>query len=60
MTRVLTALLLIPLVTAVNFYGPPLLVSAVMALLALLALREFFDIYEKLAMCPFRMQRGWC
>ena len=55
MTRVLTALLLIPLVTAVNFYGPPLLVSAVMALVALLALREFFDISEKLAMSPFRI-----
>jgi len=55
MTRVLTALLLIPLVTAVNFYGPPLLVSAVMALVAVLALREFFDISEKLTLRPFRI-----
>lgn len=55
MTRVFTALLLIPLVTAVNFYGPPLLVSAVMALVALLALREFFGISEKLGSIPFRI-----
>jgi len=54
MTRVLTALLLIPFVAAVNFYGPPLLVSAVMALVALLALREFFELSGKLALNPFR------
>lgn len=55
MTRVLTALLLIPLVTAVNFHGPPLLVSVVMALVALLSVREFFDISEKLGSRPFHI-----
>jgi phosphatidate cytidylyltransferase len=53
MKRVLTALLLIPLVTAVTFYAPPLVVWVVLALVALLCLREFFLLAVKFGCRPF-------
>ena len=55
MIRVLTALLLIPLVAVVNFYAPGWLVGAVFTLAALLSLREFFDIAARLQLQPFRI-----
>ena len=53
MKRVLTALLLIPLVTAVTFYAPPRAVWVVLALVALLCLREFFLLAAKFGCRPF-------
>ena len=55
MTRVLTALLLIPLVVVVNFHAPGWLVGAVFTLVALLCLGEFFDIATRLRLQPFRV-----
>ena len=55
MIRVLTALLLIPLVVVVNFHAPGWLVGAVFTLVALLCLREFFDIATRLRLQPFRI-----
>ena len=55
MIRVLTALLLIPLVVVVNFHAPGWLVGAVFTLVALLCLREFFDIATRLRLQPFRV-----
>jgi len=46
MKRVLTALVLIPGVVALLFFGPLLLVWAGLLAVSLLCLREFFDIAE--------------
>lgn len=53
MKRVLTALLLVPAVFLVSFYAPPLMVWAVLALVALLCLREYFQIAARLGFEPF-------
>ena len=53
MKRVLTALLLIPLVTAVTFYAPFQVAWVVLVLVALLCLREFFLLAAKLGCRPF-------
>ena len=55
MIRVLTALLLIPLVVVVNFHAPGWLVGTVFTLVALLCLREFFDMAARLRLQPFRV-----
>ena len=55
MIRVLTALLLVPLVVVVNFHAPGWLVGVVFTLVALLCLREFFDMAERLRLQPFRV-----
>jgi phosphatidate cytidylyltransferase len=54
MTRVLTALLLVPLATGLIFYAPPLAVRAALAAVALLCLRECLDIVQKMGADPFR------
>ena len=53
MTRVLTALLLIPLVVGLLFFGPPLAVRAALALAALLCLRECLNIARMMGAEPF-------
>jgi len=55
MKRVLTALLLIPLVLACIFHLPLLVTWAVLALVALLCLREYFRLAEKLSFRPFHV-----
>jgi phosphatidate cytidylyltransferase len=52
--RIFTALVLIPIVVALVWWGPPPALAAVAALIAVLALREFFDLGERIAMRPFR------
>jgi len=52
--RILTALVLIPIVVALVWWGPAWLLAAVAALIAILALLEFFDLGERIAMRPFR------
>jgi phosphatidate cytidylyltransferase len=55
MKRVLTALLLIPLVLVCNFYLPLLVTWAALVLVALLCLREYFALAEKLGFRPFQV-----
>ncbi|MCB1021749.1 MAG: phosphatidate cytidylyltransferase [Bryobacterales bacterium] len=53
MTRVLTALVLIPVVIGLLFYAPPLAVRAALALAALLCLRECLNIVRAMGVEPF-------
>ncbi len=55
MKRVLTALVLIPMVLGVNFYAPPRVLWALMVLVAVLCLKEYFPIAQKLGFEPFRI-----
>ena len=52
--RIFTALVLIPIVVALVWWGPSWLLAAVAALIAIVALLEFFDLGERIAMRPFR------
>jgi phosphatidate cytidylyltransferase len=52
--RILTALVLIPIVVALVWWGPAWVLAAVAALIAIVALLEFFDLGERIAMRPFR------
>jgi phosphatidate cytidylyltransferase len=52
--RIFTALVLIPVVVALVWWGPAWLLAAVAALIAILALVEFFDLGERMGMRPFR------
>lgn len=52
--RIFTALVLIPVVVALVWWGPAWLLAAVAALIAIVALLEFFDLGERIAMRPFR------
>jgi phosphatidate cytidylyltransferase len=52
--RIFTALVLIPIVVALVWWGPAWVLAAVAALVAILALVEFFDLGERIAMRPFR------
>lgn len=45
--RILTAAVLIPIVVALVWFGPPALLAAVAAIVAVLALMEFFDLGER-------------
>jgi phosphatidate cytidylyltransferase len=53
MKRVLTALVLIPVVLGLIFYAPPLAVRAALALVALLCLHECLDIVRSTGAEPF-------
>jgi phosphatidate cytidylyltransferase len=52
--RIFTALVLIPIVVALVWWGPAWLLAAVAALIAIVAVLEFFDLGERIAMRPFR------
>jgi phosphatidate cytidylyltransferase len=52
--RIFTALVLIPIVVALVWWGPPSILTGVAGLIAILALNEFFDLGERIAMRPFR------
>ena len=52
--RILTAVVLIPVVVALVWWGPAWVLAAVAALIAILALVEFFDLGERMGMRPFR------
>lgn len=54
MKRVLTAVVLIPLVLLLVFKGPLWMVFLLLALVALLATDEYLDIVEKQGIVPFR------
>ena len=53
MTRVLTALLLIPAVVGLVFYGSVLLVRAALTLVALLCLHECLNIARRMGLRPY-------
>jgi len=55
MKRVLTALLLMPLVVGLVFWGPGLAVRGALALAACLCLREFFVLARQWGARPFRV-----
>lgn len=52
--RIFTALVLVPIVVALVWWGPAWVLAAVAALIAIVALLEFFDLGERIAMRPFR------
>jgi phosphatidate cytidylyltransferase len=52
--RIFTAVVLIPIVVALVWWGPAWLLAAVAALIAILALVEFFDLGERMGMRAFR------
>jgi phosphatidate cytidylyltransferase len=54
LSRIFTALVLIPIVLGLVWWGPAWLLAAIAALIAILALVEFFDLGERIAMRPFR------
>jgi phosphatidate cytidylyltransferase len=60
LARVLTACVLIPAVVALVWWAPPLLLSAVAAVVALLALVEFFNLGERVGLRPFRKWTAVC
>jgi|SRR5579862_2591649 len=52
--RILTAVVLIPAVVALVWWGPPPLLAAVAALVAILGLREFFNLGELVGLRAYR------
>jgi phosphatidate cytidylyltransferase len=52
--RIFTALVLIPIVIALVWWGPAWVLAGAAALIAILALLEFFDLGERMGMRPFR------
>jgi phosphatidate cytidylyltransferase len=52
--RVLTAAVLIPIVVALVWWGPALLLAGIAALVAIVALAEFFDLGERAGLGGFR------
>lgn len=52
--RILTALVLIPVVVALVWWGPAWLLAAIAASIVILALVEFFDLGERVGMRAFR------
>ncbi len=52
--RIFTALVLIPIVVTLVWWGPAWVLAGAAALVAILALVEFFDLGERMGMRPFR------
>jgi phosphatidate cytidylyltransferase len=52
--RIATAAVLIPIVLALVWYGPPALLAAIAALVAIMALFEFFAIGDKIGLRAFK------
>ncbi|NDQ58654.1 MAG: phosphatidate cytidylyltransferase [Acidipila sp.] len=55
--RLLTAAILIPIVVGADLYGPTWLIAILVALITVLALREFFDISSRAGMVAYSR---WC
>lgn len=58
--RILIAVLLIPAVAALVWWGPSALLAAAAAAVAILALREFFDLGERLGLRAFNVWTMIC
>ena len=52
--RIATAAVLIPIVVALVWFGPPALLAAIACVVAILALFEFFDIGDKVGLRGFK------
>ena len=52
--RIATAAVLIPIVVALVWWGPPALLAALAGLIALLALSELFDLGDKIGLRAFK------
>lgn len=52
--RVITGLVAVPVVLSVVLFAPPKIFAAVIALVALLALREYLDLAERFGAAPLR------
>ena len=59
-TRILTAAVLIPAVIALIWWGPPLLVAACGAAVAVLAILEFFSLGERVGLKGYRLWTCIC
>jgi phosphatidate cytidylyltransferase len=57
--RIATALILIPLVTALVWWGDSAIVAGVLAIILLLALQEFFSLSSRVSLPGFVAFRGW-
>jgi phosphatidate cytidylyltransferase len=60
LARILTACVLIPVVVALVWWGPPLLLAAVAAIAALLAMFEFFNLGDRVGLRAFRIWTMLC
>jgi phosphatidate cytidylyltransferase len=58
--RIATAALLIPIVVALVWWGPPALLAAIAALIAILALLEFFDLGDRIGLRGFKKWTYCC
>ncbi|MDE3169578.1 MAG: phosphatidate cytidylyltransferase [Acidobacteriota bacterium] len=60
LARILTACVLIPIVVVLVWWGPSLLLAAVAAIVALLALFEFFSLGERVGLGAFKKWTMLC
>jgi phosphatidate cytidylyltransferase len=58
--RIATAAVLIPIVVALVWWGPPAVVAALAAIVAILALLEFFDLGDRVGMRGFKKWTYFC
>jgi phosphatidate cytidylyltransferase len=58
--RIATAAVLIPIVVAIVWWAPPVLLAALAALIAILALREFFDLGDRIGLRAFKKWSYFC
>jgi phosphatidate cytidylyltransferase len=58
--RILTAAVLIPAVVVLVWWGPPALLAAIAAGVAIVALGEFFDLGERVGLRAFRYWTMFC
>jgi len=58
--RILTAIVLIPAVVALVWWGPALLLAAIAAMVAIVALSEFFDLADHMGLRGFRKWTMLC
>jgi phosphatidate cytidylyltransferase len=58
--RIATAAVLIPIVVVLVWWGPPALLAALAAIVAILALRELFDIGDRIGLRAFKKWTYFC
>lgn len=58
--RIATAAVLIPIVVAIVWWAPPVLLAALAALIAILALVEFFDLGDRIGLRGFKKWTYFC
>jgi phosphatidate cytidylyltransferase len=58
--RIATAAVLIPIVVVLVWWGPPALLAALAAIVAILALRELFDIGDRVGLRAFKKWTYFC